>query len=279
MIGLGFVVSFNDNKNYYDLNLSRLPATKLLMEMEQAKNLTQNHNTLGVGLVGEFSLDKDPSILEDIIRTQPRNLWLSYSDLSILIDIIRAQSPNSMYAEILKNHCLSDIRLFIQVSSCEEVEAALEAKANVIVLRGKGAGGYKTSDELPLLSDFILQAKRLTEQKYKSFYQRPFIVAAGGITTGEDMAKCLQLGADGVCLGTRMAATEESTLPDYVKKTLLTNIKGPHVLKVNPDNSVVYSGSGTDRIHKIKSAKEVMTELTLEAINYYNQIEEEKKIG
>jgi NAD(P)H-dependent flavin oxidoreductase YrpB (nitropropane dioxygenase family) len=279
LIGLGFVGSFNKKNNYYDLNLSRLPATKLLMEMEQAKNLTQNHNNLGVGLVGEFSLDKDPSILEDITRTQPRNLWLSFSDLSILIEIIQAQSPNSMYAEILKNHCLSDIRLFVQVSSCEEIEEALEAKANVIVLRCKGAGGYKTSDDLPLLPDFILQAKRLTELKYKSFYQRPFIVAAGGITTGEDMAKCLQLGADGVCLGTRMAATEESALPDYVKKTLLTNIKGPHVLKVNPDNSVVYSGSGTERIHKIKPAKEVMTELTLEAINYYNQLEEEKKIG
>jgi nitronate monooxygenase len=249
------------------------------MEMEKAKHLTQNHNGLGVGLVNRTSLDKDPSILEDIIRAKPKNLWLSYGDLCTLNDIAKAQSIDYIFAEILQNLCLHDIRLFIEVSSLEEVEEAVDAKANVIVLRGKGAGGYKTSDDLPLLPEFILEAKNLIEYKSKSFYRRPFLVAAGGVTTGEDMAKCLQLGADGVCLGTRMAATEESDLPDYVKKTLLTNIKGQHVIKVNPDNSVVYSGSGTDRIHKIKPAKEIMTEMTLEAINYYNQLDEEKNIG
>jgi nitronate monooxygenase len=47
------------------------------------------------------------------------------------------------------------------------------------------------------------------------------VVAAGGIADGRGLVAALALGASGILLGTRFAATRESQAPEFYKKRLL----------------------------------------------------------
>ena len=50
---------------------------------------------------------------------------------------------------------------------------------------------------------------------------RPILLAAGGITTGAQMAAMLALGADGVVLGTRLLATPEADYAESCKQAVV----------------------------------------------------------
>ena len=93
-----------------------------------------------------------------------------------------------------------------QVGSKSEAIAAAEAGCDFIVVQGVEAGGHVrgTVGTLALLGDVI------------GSVDVP-VLAAGGISTGRDMAAALAARADGVRVGTRfVAATEASAHPDYV---------------------------------------------------------------
>eukprot|EP01041_Mallomonas_annulata_P001594 gene1594-3081_t len=247
--GLGFIGSGGQNRFP---QLSYIPIGDLLAEMIEAEKMTKHIRRLGIGLVVETALERDPSILESIIRQTPTNLWLSYGKFD-------------SYVDILKHHSFSDINLFLQVSSIDEVKHAADLGAKAIVLRGYGAGGYTPSDTAPRLHHFIPEAKRIIQEQCDN---KPFLLAAGGVTSGEDLASCLLLGADGVCIGTRFAATIESDLTDTEKQSLLTQKdKEREFLRINPDDSKVYSGSGVKCITEIKSAGKVIEEIVHEAVN------------
>ena len=52
------------------------------------------------------------------------------------------------------------------------------------------------------------------------------LIAAGGIATGRGMLAAMVLGADGVQVGSRFAASIESSAHENFKKTLLMSKKG-----------------------------------------------------
>eukprot|EP01041_Mallomonas_annulata_P001595 gene1595-3084_t len=249
LLALGFVGTGGQIKFP---ELTYIAIADLIAEMDEAENITTNKTRLGIGLVIETALERDPSILASIMTIIPRNLWLSYGQFDV-------------YEELLEHHSFSEINLFLQVSSIDEVKHAADLGAKAIVLRGYGAGGYTPSDTAPRLHHFIPEAKRIIQEQCDN---KPFLLAAGGVTSGEDLASCLLLGADGVCIGTRFAATIESDLTDTEKQSLLTQkYDRRHLLRTNPDDSKVYSGIGTKNIHKIKSAAEVIEEIVLEAVS------------
>jgi nitronate monooxygenase len=90
-------------------------------------------------------------------------------------------------------------------------------RPDAVVLEGPLAGGHLgfKFDELDLESnrlENLLPPVKEMAQKYGDF---PVIVA-GGIFTHQDIVTFLQAGADGVQMGTRFLATEESTAtPEY----------------------------------------------------------------
>ena len=49
----------------------------------------------------------------------------------------------------------------------------------------------------------------------------PFVIAAGGISTGAQIAGLLTMGVDGVVLGTRFLFTPECSMPDDKKQVLV----------------------------------------------------------
>lgn len=88
--------------------------------------------------------------------------------------------------------------------------------AHAVILQGQGSGGFafpqgqskENTDVLPveqsvqrrrhplstLIPDCVEAIAALNLEN------PPLIVAAGGITTGEDICQCLKLGADAVCV-------------------------------------------------------------------------------
>ena len=56
------------------------------------------------------------------------------------------------------------------------------------------------------------------------------LIAAGGIATGQGMLAAMALGADGVQLGSRFAASVESSSHDNFKQTILETNEGDTVL-------------------------------------------------
>jgi len=104
-----------------------------------------------------------------------------------------------------------------------------------VVLEGPLAGGHLgfKFEELALesnrLENLLPQVKE-TAQKHGDF---PVIVA-GGIYTGDDIRHFMGLGADGVQMGTRFLATEESSATDGYKRAVVEASKEDIVVTRRP---------------------------------------------
>jgi nitronate monooxygenase len=95
-------------------------------------------------------------------------------------------------------------------------------RPDAVVLEGPLAGGHLgfKIDQVDLESnklENLLPPVKDTAKKYGDF---PVIVA-GGIYTHADIVKFLKMGADGVQMGTRFLATEESSASDEYKQAVI----------------------------------------------------------
>ena len=86
---------------------------------------------------------------------------------------------------------------------------------DAVVVEGPKAGGHlgvaekDLEDKASSLETVVPQVKAAM-QEYSEEFTKPIpIIAGGGIFTGEDIYNILKLGANGVQIGTRFAATEE----------------------------------------------------------------------
>ncbi|WP_422484443.1 NAD(P)H-dependent flavin oxidoreductase [Gudongella sp. DL1XJH-153] len=86
----------------------------------------------------------------------------------------------------------------------------------LIIIEGPLAGGHLgfskevlSSDSIPKLEDIYTEVKNAIKPLEEKSGKTAQIVVAGGIYNGEDIKKFLDLGADGVQMGTRFVATEE----------------------------------------------------------------------
>lgn len=94
-----------------------------------------------------------------------------------------------------------------QVGSREEAVAAVAAGCDFVIAQGVEAGGHvRGTIGLLALLDEVLDAVDVP------------VLAAGGIGSGRTMAAVLAAGADGVRIGTRLVASEESGAhPAYIE--------------------------------------------------------------
>lgn len=103
------------------------------------------------------------------------------------------------------------ILLLQQVGDVAEAEQAVEAGVDVIVAQGAEAGGHLMGEVGVLaLVPRIVDAVAPTP-----------VVAAGGIVDGRGVVAALALGAEGVWVGTRFIASEESEAHPTYKQRLL----------------------------------------------------------
>src|ERR687897_1724055 len=101
-------------------------------------------------------------------------------------------------------------RVMYMAGEVPEALRAAEAGADVIVAQGTEAGGHVVwMASLPLVPMMVKAVAPLP------------VLSAGGIADGRGLAAALALGADGVLLGTRFMASEESPLHPNFKQAIL----------------------------------------------------------
>ncbi|KAJ6575601.1 2-nitropropane dioxygenase [Mycena vulgaris] len=162
---------------------------------------------LAIGFLG-FLLDitessDDPRLLA-ILDELPAAVWLAFGvDLEKYIDQVRAHNKTTGRHTII----------FVIVSSVDSARSVVAKGADALVVQGNEAGGHGAADAPPLLS--ILQAI------LRDIEPGPLILAAGGISTGAQIASLLAMGADGVVLGTRFLFTPECAYSPVMKDALV----------------------------------------------------------
>ncbi|MBM3429993.1 MAG: nitronate monooxygenase [Bacteroidetes bacterium] len=190
-------------------------------------------NEGGLGIIGSGSMY--PSILEEhIIKCKQAtnkpfavNLPMLYPDIDKHIETIikykvpivftSAGNPKTWTSHLQSN----GIKVVHVVSSLKFALKAQEAGVDAVVAEGFEAGGHNGRDETTTMCLIPKVAKEISIP----------LIAAGGIGTGRGMLAAMNLGADGVQIGSRFVATPESSahqnFKDYVVKsnegdTLLT---------------------------------------------------------
>ena len=183
-------------------------------------------NAGGLGLIGAGSMY--PEVLREHIRkcqaatSNPFgvNVPLLYPDIDQLMAIIieegvkivftSAGNPKTWTAT-LKAQGITVVHV---VSSSTFALKAQEAGADAVVAEGFEAGGHNGREETTTLTLIPV---------VKSNIKIP-LIAAGGIATGRGMLAAMVLGADGVQMGTRFAASEESSAHNNFKQNIV-NVK------------------------------------------------------
>ena len=112
------------------------------------------------------------------------------------------------------------IRILAMVTTVEDARAVEAAGVDAVVAQGSEAGGHRSHfDKPPTPERGAIGTLTLVPQIADAV--RIPVIAAGGVADGRGLIAALALGASGVLLGTRFAATRESMAPEMYKKALL----------------------------------------------------------
>ncbi|QBO58539.1 Nitronate monooxygenase [Chryseobacterium salivictor] len=185
-------------------------------------------NSGGLGLIGAGSMY--PDILRENIRkckaatSKPFgvNVPMLYPNLEEIIQIVLEEGVKTIftsagnpkiYTESLKKEGLKVAHV---VSSTKFAMKCEDAGVDAIVAEGFEAGGHNGRDET---TTFCLIPN------VKQHISKP-LIAAGGIALGSQMKAAMILGADGVQIGSRFAATEEASSHENFKNKVISLNEG-----------------------------------------------------
>lgn len=185
-------------------------------------------NAGGLGIIGSGSMY--PHILEEhILKCQKAtnkpfavNLPMLYPDIDKHIEtIIRLKVPivftsagnPKTWTEHLKSHGIKVVHV---VSSVKFALKSEEAGVDAVVVEGFEAGGHNGRDETTTLCLIPMVTEKVKIP----------VIAAGGIGTGRGMLAAMNLGADGVQIGSRFVASIESSAHQNFKKVVVDANEG-----------------------------------------------------
>lgn len=176
-----------------------------------------------LGLIGAGSMY--PEVLREHIQkckkatTNPFgvNVPMLYPNIEKIMDIIVEEGVKIVFTSAgnpktwtnwLKEKNITVVHV---VSSVKFALKAQDAGVDAIVAEGFEAGGHNGRDETTTLT-LIPMVKEQIEIP---------LIAAGGIATGKAMLATMVLGADGVQIGSRFVASEESSAHQAFKQTVV----------------------------------------------------------
>lgn len=189
-------------------------------------------NAGGLGIIGSGSMY--PEILDEHIRKCKAatdkpfavNLPMLYPNIEEHIQTIlkykvpivftSAGNPKT-YTQRLKEAGITVVHV---VSSAKFALKAQEAGVDAVVAEGFEAGGHNGRDETTTFCLIPLVRKAVSIP----------VIAAGGIGTGRGMLAAMNLGADGVQIGSRFIATPESSAHVNFKNAVLAAKEGDTIL-------------------------------------------------
>ena len=180
-------------------------------------------NAGGLGLIGAGSMY--PEVLREHIQKCKKatdkpfgvNVPMLYPDIEKIMDIIveegvkivftSAGNPK-IWTSFLREKGITVVHVVSSVKFALKAEAA---GVDAVVCEGFEAGGHNGREET---TTFTLIPMVKEQVKIP-------VIAAGGIGSGRGMLAAMVLGADGVQIGSRFAATIESSAHDNFKKTIV----------------------------------------------------------
>lgn len=215
-------------------------------------------NAGGLGLIGSGSMY--PEVLrEHIIKCKKAtnkpfgvNVPLLYPDIDKHIQVILEEGVKVVFTSAgnpktwtgtLKEKGVTVVHV---VSNAKFAKKSEEAGVDAIVAEGFEAGGHNGREETTTLCliPIVKQAVKIP------------VIAAGGIGTGRTMLAAMALGAEGVQIGTRFVASEESSA------------------NINFKNAVIHSNEGDTKL-MLKQ----LTPVRLLKNKFFEQVQEAENKG
>jgi enoyl-[acyl-carrier protein] reductase II len=189
-------------------------------------------NAGGLGLIGAGSMY--PEVLREHIQKCKKatdkpfgvNVPMLYPNIEEIMQILVEEQVKIVFTSagnpktwtpFLKENGITVVHV---VSSTKFALKAQEAGVDAIVAEGFEAGGHNGRDETTTLTLIPMVREQITIP----------LIAAGGIATGRGMLAAMTLGADGVQMGSRFAASTESSAHDNFKKTIIEVNEGDTML-------------------------------------------------
>jgi enoyl-[acyl-carrier protein] reductase II len=189
-------------------------------------------NAGGLGLIGSGSMY--PEVLQEHIRKCKAathkpfgvNVPLLYPEIDKLMNIIVEEGVKVVFTSAgnpatwsgyLKEKGITVVHV---VSSVKFAKKAEQAGVDAVVAEGFEAGGHNGREETTtfVLIPLVREAVSIP------------LIAAGGIATGRGMLAAEVLGADGVQVGSRFAASAESSAHEKFKKVIVDAGEGDTLL-------------------------------------------------
>ncbi|WP_374552371.1 NAD(P)H-dependent flavin oxidoreductase [Flavobacterium sp.] len=180
-------------------------------------------NAGGLGLIGAGSMY--PDVLREHIQKCKKatdkpfgvNVPMLYPNIEEIIQIIIDEGVKIVFTSAgnpktwtshLKSHGITVAHV---VSSSKFALKAQEAGVDAVVAEGFEAGGHNGREETTTLTLIPMVKEQISIP----------LIAAGGIASGRGMLAAMVLGADGVQMGSRFAASHESSAHENFKKTII----------------------------------------------------------
>jgi len=188
----------------------------------------------GLGLIGAGSMH--PEILQQHIRKCKKatskpfgvNVPLLYPEIDKIMKILieeqvkivftSAGNP-SLWTAILKDKGITVVHV---VSSSKFAKKSEQAGVDAVVAEGFEAGGHNGREETTTLCLIPMVCDAVSIP----------VIAAGGIGSGKSMLAVEALGAEGVQIGTRFAASAESSAHEAFKKKITELNEGDTALSM-----------------------------------------------
>jgi len=185
-------------------------------------------NAGGLGLIGAGSMY--PEVLREHIQKCKKatdksfgvNIPMLYPNIEEIMNIVveegvkivftSAGNPKT-WTSFLKERGITVVHV---VSSSAFALKAQDAGVDAVVAEGFEAGGHNGREETTTLTLIPMVKEKIKIP----------LIAAGGIATGRGMLAAMILGADGVQVGSRFAASIESSSHNNFKETIVNTIEG-----------------------------------------------------
>ncbi|MFD2603381.1 NAD(P)H-dependent flavin oxidoreductase [Flavobacterium suzhouense] len=180
-------------------------------------------NAGGLGIIGAGSMY--PEVLREHIQKCKKatdkpfavNVPMLYPNIEEIMNIIVEEGVKIVFTSAgnpktwtawLKEKGITVVHV---VSSVKFALKAQEAGVDAVVAEGFEAGGHNGREETTTFTLIPMVKEQLTVP----------LIAAGGIATGRGMLAAMILGADGVQVGSRFAASVESSSHDNFKQAIV----------------------------------------------------------
>src|SRR5210317_713211 len=189
-------------------------------------------NAGGLGLIGSGSM------YPDVLRTHVRkckqatdkafgvNLPLIYPDMDEIVQIVIEEGVKIVFTSAgnpkkwtshFHEHGIKVAHVIATVKFAMKCE---EAGVDAVVAEGFEAGGHNGIEETTTMTLIPMVREAISLP----------LIAAGGIATGRGMLAAMALGADGVQIGSRFVASEESSAHRLFKEHVLSAKDGDTAL-------------------------------------------------